>query len=72
MELDIKTIKGKFNDFTEVRSPIGYCFYDIDETEKSYTDYIATPILNEEELKRKFVVVEGNADVLNEKIEAME
>ena len=66
MELDIKIIKGKFNDFAEVRSPQGYCFYDVDEQDRSYTDYIATPIINKEEIKRKFVLIVGDADKLNE------
>ena len=69
MELIIKTINGKFRTYVEVRSPLGYCFYDVDAEERNYLEYIATPILNEEELKRKFVLVEGNADALNEQLQ---
>ena len=68
MELIINFVNGKFRTYAEVRSSQGYCFYDIDEQDRSYTNYIATPILNEEELKRKFVLVEGNADELNEEL----
>lgn len=68
MELDIKIIKGKFNDFAEVRSPLGYCFYDIDAEEKNYLEKIFTPISDKRELERKFVLVEGNADELNEEL----
>ena len=69
MELIKKRVNGKFKDYTEVRSPLGYCFYDIDAKERNYLEYIATPILNEEELKRKFVLVEGNAEKLNEELQ---
>ena len=72
MELIKKRINGKFKDYTEVRSPLGYCFYDVDESERDYTDYIATPILAEQELDRKFVLVEGDADVLNEQLQTEE
>lgn len=68
MELIISTIQGKFRNFTEVRSPQGYCFYDVDEVERHYTEYIATPILDRAELERKFILVEGNADELNEEL----
>ena len=69
MELIINYVNGKFRTYTEVRSPLGYCFYDVDAEEKNYLEYIATPILNEEELKRKFVLVEGNAEELNEELQ---
>lgn len=69
MKLIITTIQGKFRNFTEVRSPQGYCFYDVDEAERHYTEYIATPILDRAELERKFVLVEGNADELNEELQ---
>lgn len=68
MELIINIINGKFRDYAEVRSPIGYCFYDNDEGERHYTDYIATPILYEQELKRKFILVKGDAEKLNEEL----
>ena len=67
MKLDIKIINGRFTIYAEVRSPQGYCFYDVDE-ELHYANYIATPITDEEELYRKFVLVEGDADVLNEEL----
>jgi hypothetical protein len=68
MELIKNFINGKFRTYTEVRSPQGYCFYDVDEIERSYTEYIATPITDKAELERKFVLVEGNADELNEEM----
>lgn len=69
MELIKNFINGKFRTYTEVRSPQGYCFYDVDESERIYTEYIATPIVDEKELERKFVLVEGNANELNEELE---
>ena len=72
MELIINFVNGKFRTYAEVRSPQGYCFYDVDEADRDYAEYIATPILNEEELKRKFVLVEGNADEMNEKLQQEE
>lgn len=68
MELDIKFVNGKFRTYAEVRSPIGYCFYDAEAEERNYLEYIASPILNEEKLKRKFVLVEGDAEKLNEEL----
>ena len=69
MELIINIIYGKFRNYSEVRSPKGYCFYDIDAEEKNYLEYIITPIIDVEELKRKFVLVYGNVEVLNKKLQ---
>ena len=68
MELNIKIINGRFKNYAEVRSPQGYCFYDIDAEEKNYLEKIFTPISDKRELERKFVLVEGNADELNEEL----
>ena len=64
-----KEIQGKFNKYTQLTSLNGYCFYDIDETERSYLTSITTPITDEVELERKYVVVLGNADKLNEELQ---
>lgn len=69
MELNIKLINGKFRDYTEVRVANGYSFYDVDAEELNYLEYIATPIVDEQEIRRKFVVVKGNAEELNEKLQ---
>lgn len=69
MELIINCVNGKFRTYAEVRSPQGYCFYDVDTEERNYLEYIATPILDEQELDRKFVLVEGNAEELNAKLQ---
>ena len=68
MELIINFINGTTRIYAEVTSPLGYCFYDVDAEERNYIEKIFTPILNEQELKRKFVLVEGNADELNEEL----
>ena len=69
MELIINIINGKFNNYAEVRSPKGYCFYDVDENVRDYAEYIITPITDKSELKRKFILVEGNAEKLNEELQ---
>lgn len=65
MELIIRFINGKFRTYTEVKSPEGYCFYDVDAQDRNYMESISTSILNEQELKRKFILVKGNAEELN-------
>lgn len=61
-------IKGTSVKYAELTAEQDYCFYDIDEAERSYTKKIATPILDENELQRKFIVVQGNAETLNEQL----
>ena len=62
-------IKGRFTKYAELVARIGYCFYDIDEEERYYMTSILTPITDLEELKRKYIVVEGDADSLNAELE---
>lgn len=66
MEPIINLVNGTFRIYAEVRSPKGYCFYDIDATERNYITYIATPIIDKTEIERKFILIEGDADKLNE------
>lgn len=61
-----KEIQGKFKKYTELKSVNGYCFYDIDDPERTYMTSILTPITDTIELERKYVVVRGNAEQLNE------
>ena len=61
-------IKGNVIKYAELRAEQGYCFYDIDDTEKNYIESIATPILDESELARKFVVIQGNVEDLSKNI----
>lgn len=68
MELIIKKINGKFNDYSEVTAPYGYCFYDKDEQDRNYMERIFTPVTDVEKLREQFVLVEGNADKLNEEL----
>lgn len=69
MDLIINIINGKFRTYAEVKAHVGYCFYDVDVEERNYLERIITPIIDEAELKRKFVIVQGNADKLNEQLE---
>lgn len=64
-----KDIQGKFNNYTELTSLQGYCFYDVDANEKQYMNSILTPITDEVELERKYIVVFGNAQKLNEELQ---
>lgn len=69
MELIIRFINGKFRTYTEVKSPDGYCFYDVDAQDRNYMESISTPMLNEDDIKRKFILVEGDAEMLNEELQ---
>ena len=62
-------IKGRFTKYAELVARIGYCFYDVDDEERYYTTSVITPITDLEELKRKYIVVEGDADYLNQELE---
>lgn len=62
-------IKGNVIRYAQLTAEQGYCFYDLDEEQRYYLTSIATPILDESELQRKFVAVLGYADVLNKQLE---
>lgn len=64
-----KEIQGVRGNYTELKSLDGYCFYDVDAEERNYLTAIFTPITDETELERKFKVVYGDADKLNEELE---
>ena len=64
-----KEIQGRFNKYTELKSMQGYCFYDVDDEQRQYMTSILTPITDEIELERKYIVVQGNADYLNEELQ---
>ena len=72
MEHLIIEIKGKFTKYAEITAEQGYCFYDVDEEERQYTEKIFTPITDAQEIKRKYIVVEGSAEKLNEELMAQE
>ena len=61
-------IKGKFNQYAELKAEQGYCFYDVTEEERNYLTQIFTPVVDVELLEKKYAVVMGNADVLNEQL----
>ena len=63
-----KDIQGNFNKYTKLKSLQGYCFYDVDSTERQYMTSVLTPITNEAELARKYIAVYGDADKLNEEL----
>ena len=70
--LGIKTeiIQGKTINYAQLTALTGYCFYDADATEeKAYMTKLTTPITDINELERKYVVVQGNADELNAKLQ---
>ena len=63
-------IKGNINKYSYLVADYGYCFYDVDDEQRQYMTSISTPILDETELARKYVVVFGDAEKLNEEFEA--
>lgn len=64
-----REIQGRFNKYTELKSLQGYCFYDADEEQRQYITSILTPLTDEVELERKYVVVFGDAEKLNEELQ---
>ena len=71
MELKIEKIKGTFLNYSKVSVDKGYCFYDVDYEEKNrnYITSITTPLIDEEEIRKKYIVVQGNAEELNAQLE---
>ena len=64
------TLKGKYSLYSELVADFGYCFYDVDAEDRQYMTYLATPVTDMAELTRKYVVIQGNAEKLNEELEA--
>ena len=69
MDLIINIINGRFYTYAKVWVADGYCFYDIDDEQRQYMNSITTPITDETELKRKYVVVQGDMEKLNEELQ---
>ena len=63
------TIMGNIHKYSYLEVEQGYCFYDVDDEQRQYMNSISTPIIDETELARKYIVVLGNADKLNKEIE---
>ena len=64
-------IKGRFTKYAELKAELGYCFYErnASEDELRYIDRLFTPITDEVTLNEMYVVVDGNADALNEELD---
>ena len=62
-------IKGNIHKYAELTAENGYCFYDVDEQERCYMTSTSTPIMDESEIARKYIVVQGDADKLNEELQ---
>lgn len=62
-------IKGNIHKYAELEAEQGFCFYDADSEEKYYMVGISTPITDEKELARKYVVTKGDAEKLNQELE---
>ena len=71
MQLIIEEIIGVFRNYCKVYAPNGYCFYDIDDEEerRNYMTEITTPLINRDEIEKKFILVEGDVDLLNHREE---
>ena len=67
--IKIPTRITPINKYCFLEAEYGYCFYDADDEEKQYMNSISTPIMDETELARKYVVVQGDAEKLNEELQ---
>ena len=65
----IENIKGRFINYLKLIAKDGFCFYDKDDEQRYYLTSITTPITDTQELKRKYIVVQGNAEILNKELE---
>lgn len=61
-------IKGNIHKYSYLEAEQGYCFYDVDDEVRNYMTSISTSILDETELARKYVVIQGDAEKLNEEL----
>ena len=64
-------ILGKYTKHAVLTADPGYCFYDSDEEEIQYTEKLFTPITDLVEITRKYIVVEGSAEELNNLIQTL-
>lgn len=62
-------IKGKFNKYAVITAKQGYCFYDVNEQERNYITQLFTPVIDDAELEKIYIVVRGDADKLNEDLQ---
>lgn len=67
--IKIENIKGRFIEYTQLTAESGYCFYDKDAEDRNYLTSITTPITDKQELERKYIAIQGNADELNAELE---
>lgn len=63
------TLMGNINKYYFLEAEDGYCFYDVDDEQRQYMTIISTPITDEAEIARKYVVVFGDAEKLNAELE---
>lgn len=58
-------IQGKVISFLRLTAEQEHCFYDIEDDNRNYMTSIDTPLISDEEIERKYIPVQGNADELN-------
>lgn len=63
------TLMGNINKYYFLEADYGYCFYDADDEQRQYMNSISTPIMDEIEIERKYIVVFGDAEKLNAELE---
>lgn len=61
-------INGRFVNYLQLTAQYGYCFYDADADDRHYMTSITIPVISDAEIERKYIVVQGNADKLNEEL----
>jgi hypothetical protein len=65
-------LMGNINKYSFIEADYGYCFYDVDDEQRQYMNSISTPVIDEIEIARKYVVVEGDAEKLNKELQKEE
>ena len=61
-------IQGKVISFLRLTAEQEHCFYDIEDDDRNYMTSIDTPLMSDEEIARRYIEVQGNADDLNDKL----
>lgn len=62
-------IRGNIHKYSFLEAETGYCFYDVDDEQRQYMNSISTPIMDINELNRKYIVIQGDAEKLNQELE---
>lgn len=65
VKLNIEILSNK----SIITAPNGYCFYDTLQKERMYITKLITPTININELEKRYIVIEGDANILNAELQ---